>query len=56
MRALKVSAIAVALLSSGPALATETVCDGHEDNLNTYLEMTRILFNERQSERAGEYY
>ncbi|NKB44267.1 MAG: hypothetical protein GKS03_08320 [Alphaproteobacteria bacterium] len=56
MRALKTSVIAFALLASGPVVATEIVCDGHENNLNTYLEMTRILFNERQSERAAEYY
>ena len=56
MRVLKVSAITAALLSSGPVFATEIVCDGHEDNPNTYLEMTRILFNERQHERAAEYY
>ncbi|MEM1020028.1 MAG: ester cyclase [Sphingomonadales bacterium] len=45
-----------ALLISAPALAVETACEGHEDNLQTYLEMTDILFNQRLGDRAGEYY
>ncbi len=45
-----------ATLMTGPALATEIVCDGHEENLQTYLDMTRILFNQRDHERAGEFY
>lgn len=56
MRLFQASIVAATLLSVTPLAATEMVCDGHEDNLNTYLEMTRILFNERQSERAAEYY
>ncbi len=45
-----------AMCFAWPVLATEIVCDGHEDNLNTYLDMTRILFNERDHERAGKFY
>lgn len=56
MRLFQASIVAAALFSATPLAATEMVCDGNEDNLNTYLEMTRILFNERQSERAAEYY
>jgi predicted ester cyclase len=56
MRNFKITAIAFLVFGTAPVMATEIICDGHEDNLNTYLEMTRILFNERQSERASEYY
>jgi len=31
-------------------------CIGEEENLATYLEMHRILFNERNGSRAGEFY
>lgn len=56
MRSLTVSAFALATVLSTSVSATEFVCDGHEDNLKTYLEMTDILFNQRQHERASEYY
>lgn len=56
MRSLTVSALALAVTFSASVSATEIVCDGHEDNLKTYLEMTDILFNQRQHERAAEYY
>ena len=36
--------------------APEVHCDGQEANLATYLEMSRVLFNERQGERVGEFY
>lgn len=38
------------------ALATTTYCEGNEEILQTYLEMTDILFNKRESHRASEYY
>jgi len=31
-------------------------CNGEEENLATYLDMHRILFNERNASRAGEFY
>ncbi|MEM6835143.1 MAG: ester cyclase [Pseudomonadota bacterium] len=53
----RVSFAAIILIFLTPsAWALETVCQGHEDNLKTYLEMTDILFNQRQTSRAGEYY
>ncbi|MEQ8510062.1 MAG: ester cyclase [Rhodospirillaceae bacterium] len=56
MRVLTATALTLALSVTAPAAALEIICDGHEDNLNTYLEMTDILFNQRQGERASEYY
>lgn len=56
MRLVQASIVVAALFSATPFAATEMVCDGNEDNLNTYIEMTRILFNERRSERAADYY
>ena len=56
MRALLFSTVAIAYFVCGPAQATDVVCPGDQSNLNTYLEMTQILFNDRQSERASEYY
>jgi len=55
---MRVPAIAFvsAMLLADDALSTEIVCDGHEENLQTYIDMTRILFNERDHERAGEFY
>lgn len=45
------------LVGGGPgALATTTYCEGNEEMLQTYLEMTDILFNKRESHRASEYY
>jgi DMSO/TMAO reductase YedYZ molybdopterin-dependent catalytic subunit len=39
------------------AAATPQIhCTGHEANLATFLEMTKVLFNERQADRAGEFY
>jgi predicted ester cyclase len=56
MRSFLIStAVAVGILSVH-AQATEIVCPGDQSNLNTYLEMTQILFNERQGARASEYY
>ncbi|WP_394728022.1 ester cyclase [Altererythrobacter sp. GH1-8] len=34
----------------------EIQCEGQEDNLRTYLEMSRALFNERDVERVAEFY
>jgi len=34
----------------------ETHCEGQEALLAIYLDMSRILFNERQGHRAGEFY
>ena len=40
-----------------PASALETFCEGNEDMLARYLEMSDVLFNgERDETRAGEYY
>lgn len=45
------------LVSTGQgAYATTTYCEGNEEILQTYLEMTDILFNKRESHRASEYY
>ena len=46
----------VAIAMVGPVVSAEIVCDGSEENLQTYLDMTRILFNERDHERAGDFY
>ncbi len=56
IRTTLVSASIFGLLAVSPVQATEIVCPGDQSNLNTYLEMTQILFNERQGDRAGEYY
>jgi hypothetical protein len=54
MRNFKITAIAFLVFGTAPVMATEIICDGHEDNLNTYLEMTRILLmNVRASEPAS---
>ena len=42
---------------ASPAWALETHCDGQEDLLARYLEMSQVLFNgERDESRAGEFY
>ncbi len=41
---------------NAPEPAPETHCKGNEANLATYLQMSKILFNERQAERAPEFY
>ena len=56
LRKVVISASLFGFFASVPAQATEIVCPGDQSNLNTYLEMTQILFNERQGDRAGEYY
>jgi len=55
MRLFLITSIIASLLSV-PSWAQEIVCDGHEENLQTYLEMTDILFNKRETSRAAEYY
>ena len=43
--------------AAGPASALETFCEGNEELLARYLEMSDVLFNgERDESRAGEYY
>jgi len=54
MRALGIALI-LAVWSS-LSLATEILCDDKEENLKVYLDMTRILFNERDHTRAAEFY
>ncbi len=40
-----------------PVLALETHCEGQEELLARYLEMSEVLFNgERDESRAGEFY
>ena len=56
MRSTVLAAALAASMISTPVIATEILCDGNEENLNTYLDMTRILFNERDHSRAGEFY
>lgn len=34
----------------------EIQCEGQEANLATYLEMSRVLFNEREVDRVAEFY
>ncbi len=48
--------LAAAIAITAPAQATEIQCEGNEANLQTYLEMTDILFNQRQADRAVDYY
>jgi predicted ester cyclase len=43
--------------AAAPASALETFCEGNEDMLARYLEMSDVLFNgERDESRAGEFY
>jgi predicted ester cyclase len=39
-----------------PSGGAEISCGGHSENLATYLEMSQVLFNDRQAERVGEFY
>jgi predicted SnoaL-like aldol condensation-catalyzing enzyme len=48
--------IGLALAALAQAPAPQTHCAGHEANLKTYLDISRILFNELQAERASEFY
>jgi predicted SnoaL-like aldol condensation-catalyzing enzyme len=48
-------AVSAAQLPAGHPIP-ETHCEGQEALLNTYLDMSRILFNERDGNRAGEFY
>lgn len=48
--------LAVTLGFAASVHAAEFQCDGNEANLKTYLEMTDVLFNQRQVDRAAEYY
>lgn len=50
------AALLAAVLTVGSAQATEILCDGNEENLQTYLDMTDILFSERDHTRAAEFY
>ena len=47
---------AVPATSPAAARAPEIHCRGNERNLQTYLEMTRVLFNGLQGERAADFY
>ena len=38
------------------AITPQIHCKGHETNLATFLEMTKVLFNDRDASRAGEFY
>jgi predicted SnoaL-like aldol condensation-catalyzing enzyme len=49
-------AMMMASQTPAPDHRPEIHCKGSEANLATYLEMSRVLFNERQSERASEFY
>ena len=49
-------AVAAVSLLAAPAFATETFCKGNEKNLNTYLQMHKVLFMDRDSSRVGEFY
>ena len=52
-----VFAIALILTVVSPSVeATEVQCDGNEEMLQTYLEMTDVLFNQRDGDRVGEFY
>jgi predicted ester cyclase len=43
--------------AAAPALALETYCEGNEELLARYLEMSDVLFNgERDESRAAEFY
>lgn len=48
--------LAASIAFAGSAQALEIQCDGNEANLQTYLEMTDLLFNQRLADRAPEYY
>lgn len=45
-----------AMIIGAPLHAAEIHCDGHEDNLKTYLAMFDVLFVQRDGRRAGEFY
>lgn len=48
--------LAASICLTAPVQAIEIQCEDTDANLQTYLEMTDILFNQRQAERAPEYY
>jgi predicted ester cyclase len=64
MRSVLLAAAAVAATAafSAPTFAAELknnatiVCDGNEKNRDTYLQMWKVLFMERDGSRAGEFY
>jgi predicted ester cyclase len=53
---INVIALVSSLLLTTSAFATDTYCKGNEKNLNTYLQMHKVLFMDRDETRAGEFY
>lgn len=49
-------AVFVMAISGFSASAADVSCEGNEENLQVYLDMTRVLFNERDTARVGEFY
>ena len=57
MRSYFLACIGVAMgVSAASAEEARVYCDGHEDTLNTYLQMHEILFMERDTSRVAEFY
>ncbi len=54
LRSIIFSAVFAAVSSA--ALALETHCKGNEKNLETYLKMDEVLFEQRDAERVLEFY
>jgi len=48
--------LALLMAAAAPPAAPEIHCKGHEDNLATYQAISKILFNDRDASRAGEFY
>ncbi len=52
-----ISVLFMSLLAAAEAVAeTRIHCEGQEENLATYLEINRVLFNERDTTRVEEFY
>lgn len=51
-----VSFTTLGFLCTFRAQAQIVACDGHEENLATFIEMTRVIWNERDETRAQDFY
>ncbi len=46
----------IGIIASSKAFALVVACEDHERNLATFMEMTRVLWNERDETRASDFY
>ena len=54
---MRLAPLFLALLLTTPATAEPIIqCDGEEENLQTYLEMHKYLFMERDTSKVADYY